>query len=401
MHEAYQLTFDDIQKVEKMQSVDEMIAFFDECGNFRFDFSKEGTSQFFTICGILIKKSNLETLNKVFAQIKDNNGFRNSEMKSSNIGKNYRRRNKIINEVKQMQFSIVALITDKTQIYEDSPLRSSKSVFLKFLHQRLYEELYTSCPKLKIAEDATGGKDFQDSFKNYVREHRHQPNLFNDFDFEFFDSKNEALIQLADLIAGSINLTLTDKNAPNYKDFLKEKIVAFNEFPCKKVPYWGKVSPEECEYDSNIYTLSVKCAEDFIAKNKNSQSEDKQLQIAFLNYLLFIVNNTDPSKYTYSTKIISVLQQRATFKISRNYLYRKIIASLRDENVLIASCSNGYKIPISIKDIKTYLNQSHAIVSPMLHRMGICRKLIKVNSGNLLDVLDDPAFQKYKLFFDN
>ena len=100
----------------------------------------------------------------------------------------------------------------------------------------------------------------------------------------------------------------------------KEKIVAFNEFPYKKVPYWGKVSPEECEYDSNIYTLSVKCAEDFIDKNKNSQSEDKQLQIAFLNYLLFIVNNTDPSKYTYSTKIISVLQQNL-FKSKSCYCF--------------------------------------------------------------------------------
>ena len=40
------------------------------------------------------------------------------------------------------------------------------------------------------------------------------------------------------------------------------------------------------------------------------------------------------------------------------------------------------------------------IVSPMLHRVEICRNLIKQQTNNALDVLDDPAFLKYKNYFD-
>ncbi len=83
-----------------------------------------------------------------------------------------------------------------------------------------------------------------------------------------------------------------------------------------------------------------------------------------------------------------------------NYLYRRIIAPLRDAGVILSSCSQGYKIPISVEDITTYINQTHTVVSPMLHRIEICRNLIKQQTSNDLDVLADPAFLKYKKYFD-
>ena len=77
-----------------------------------------------------------------------------------------------------------------------------------------------------------------------------------------------------------------------------------------------------------------------------------------------------------------------------------MIAPLRDDGVIITSSPHGYKIPISVEDIKTYLNSTHTIVSPMLHRIGICRMLIQQQTGNKLDVLEDPAFSRYKKYFD-
>jgi hypothetical protein len=76
------------------------------------------------------------------------------------------------------------------------------------------------------------------------------------------------------------------------------------------------------------------------------------------------------------------------------------VAPLRDEGVIIASSVNGYKIPVSVDDIVTYLNQTHAIVSPMMARIGVCRRLIQQQTGNSLDILDDPAFIRYKKYFD-
>jgi len=119
-----------------------------------------------------------------------------------------------------------------------------------------------------------------------------------------------------------------------------------------------------------------------------------------LKYLLFQVYNVEASNYISSHQLLSILKEYADERIRPNYLYRRIIAPLRDAGIILASCAHGYKIPISSEDITTYLNQTHTIVSPMLHRIEICRDLIKQKTDNALDVLDDPAFLRYKNYFD-
>ena len=87
--------------------------------------------------------------------------------------------------------------------------------------------------------------------------------------------------------------------------------------------------------------------------------------------------------------------------MTRDFLFRQVIAPLRDSGVILASCVHGYKIPISVEDINTYLNQTTSIVGPMMQRMGKCRQLIKEGTSNDVDVFNDPAFLKYKRYFDD
>ena len=226
--------------------------------------------------------------------------------------------------------------------------------------------LYHVYPKLKIIEDEIGTTEFQESFKKYVTQQRPQLNLLNEYDFDYCDSKDEILVQLADIVGGSINHFLTDTNAPNYYEMLKGKILIKEEFPNKTEPYWGTSSPGDSKFDKDIFVLSVKCANDFIDKYESEQIEEKRLQVAFLRYLLFQVHNVSPITYISSNQIVSVLREYAQQKVSKNYLYRRIIAPLRDSGVIIASCSHGYKIPISVDDIKTNLNSTHTITSPIV-----------------------------------
>ena len=86
-------------------------------------------------------------------------------------------------------------------------------------------------------------------------------------------------------------------------------------------------------------------------------------------------------------------------KVTKDFLYRRIVAKLRDEGVLIASSSHGYKIPTCVKDILTYIEQTDTIVSPMLSRIGKCRTLIKKSTDGKLDVLDSKQFSGYKRYF--
>ena len=63
-------------------------------------------------------------------------------------------------------------------------------------------------PKLKILEDEAGTTEFQTSFRKYVQNNRPQMNLLNESALNYVDSKNELLVQLADMIGGSIGHSL-------------------------------------------------------------------------------------------------------------------------------------------------------------------------------------------------
>lgn len=400
MSQPYQLTFADLENQKAIQSQPNRTAFIDECGSFGFDFSKEGTSKYYTLCAVIVEDSKLSALHDSIIEVKKANGFASTEMKSSGIGSDNKRRSRILSQLLPIEFRVIGLIADKQRFIKDSALTEYKKSFIKYLHQRLYERLYHVYPKLKIIEDEIGSTEFQESFKKYVADRRPEPNLFNEYDFDYSNSKDELLVQLADFVGGSINRSLIDPSAPNYLEMLKGKILLMDEFPSKNEPYWGTAKPEDYKFNHDVYALSVKCANDFIEKYGSEKSDEKRFQVAFLRYLLFYGQNVSPSSYLYANQIIRAIQEYTVQRITRNYLYRRVIAPLRDEGVIIASSSRGYKIPISVDDIKTYLNSTHTIVSPMLHRIEICRNLILQQTGNDLDVLDDPAFLRYKKYFD-
>jgi hypothetical protein len=64
--------------------------------------------------------------------------------------------------------------------------------------------MYAAYPKLKIVEDEYGASEFQSSYRDYVRAHRPQLNLLNEYDFDYVDSMHSPIVQIADVVAGSI-----------------------------------------------------------------------------------------------------------------------------------------------------------------------------------------------------
>lgn len=394
-----QISIDDIFRDEELRSVPGCTAFIDECGNFGFDFDAEGTSKYYFLCAVIVKNSEISQMEGAMQKVKKGNGFENTEMKSSAIGNNYGRRSKIISELLPIPFRVIMFVADKQAFIKNSPLATYRQPFIKYLHQRLYQLLYSAYPKLRIIEDQIGTSEFQESFKLYVQEHRPQ-SLLGEYEFDYSDSKNSLLVQLADFIGGTINKVYVDDSAPNYLESLKGKIICTERFPNETEPYFGHAKAEDRQYDKDIYDLAAYRARTFIQQNELSEELEKKLQVALLKYLLFYAQNVDARRYVSSHELLTVLEAYAGHRVRANYLYRRIIAPLRDDGVMLASSSHGYKIPISVKDVVTYFNQTHMIVSPMLHRMELCRKLIKQQTHNELDILDDPAFAKYKRYFD-
>ena len=397
---SYQMTFDDMEFQSIADSQPGRTAYIDECGSFGFDFSTEGASKYYILCAVIVEDRYLPQLHEEVEEIKKSNGFAKTEMKSCKISDDVNRRNRIISQILPLDFRVVLMIADKQEFVRGTPLTEHKKSFIKYMHKRLYDLLYHVYPKLKIIEDEVGTTEFQESFKQYVRDNRPQYNILNEYDFDYCNSKDEILVQLADIIGGSINRALVDDTCPNYLEMLKSKVLIEDRFPSPREPYFGTASPGDVKFDQAIYALAVKCARDYIEKYKEDEALEKRAQIAFLWHILFQVQNVNPFRYIPSDQILSVLREYTQQKITKNFLYRRVVAPLRDEGVIIASSVNGYKIPVSVDDIITYLNQTHAIVSPMMSRIGVCRRLIQQQTGNSLDILDDPAFLRYKKYFD-
>lgn len=376
----------------------ERVAYVDECGSFGFDFNKEGTSKYYVLCSIIVRNDKLEKLHADFDCIKKKSGFENAELKSSNIKDN--KRSYIMNLLLPLDFSVILFIADKEKFIKKSPITEYRPSFIKFLDQHLYNLLYQAYPRLKIIQDKVGCPEFQDSFRKYVEDKRPNRDLFNQYEFDFVDSKDETLVQLADFIAGSITKSLLDEKSINYFDILRGKITSTEHFPYENEPYWGNVKPDDVQYNESIFKLAIKSAMNFIKKYENVGTDDRKMQIEVLRYLLNYVFQIDSTAYVYSDELVSHLKKNMRIKVVRNTLFRRVIAPLRDEGVILASCSKGYKIPISVKDIMTYLNQSLATVGPMVQRMGICRKLVKQGTDGKLDLFDDAALIRFKRYFD-
>lgn len=395
----HQLSFAEVDFQERISNQPKRIAYIDESGSFGFDFAKKGTSKYYILTAIVIESDYAKNLCTELEEIKKRNGYGGTELKSSKVSDKTRAR--IMMQLLPLSFRIVLFIADKEAFKKGTPLADYKTVFLKNMNSRMHLMLYHAYPRLKIMMDSFGYPEFQDSFRKYVEEERTQLNLFNEYDFDFVDSKDETLIQIADFISGSINKNLVDPdNTPNYLEILRGKITALKRFPQEREPYWGHTNPADLKYDKDVYMISVKSAEDFIAKHSNEKDDDRKAQVAVLEYLLFYVTEVSSSEYVYADTLVNHLQPYIERHPTKDYLFRRVIAPLRDSGVLLASCARGYKIPISVDDIVTYMNQTTSTAGPMINRMGLCRNIILQGTDNTLDIFDDEAFIRYKRFFE-
>lgn len=394
--EGYQLTFDDIQHAELVAAQPGRTAYIDECGGFGFDFTKPNVSTHYVVCAVVVDNTKVSQLEQKVSEMRKTY-FGNSEMKSSSIGGNHSRRAKILTELLLLDYQLIILVADKKEFYENSPLTEYKQTFKKFLNQKLYDSMYCAYPKLKIVEDEYGTKEFQQGYRTYVESHRPAPNLFNEYDFDYTDSKNSNIVQIADIIAGSIMQHLTDSAAPDALRIFHSKITDIVNFPNSFTIY--EPSSDCTEYDQAIYQLACKCATDYVNEHREADDEEIRLRVLFLRLLLFNVQMYSSSRFVYSGEIVQELSKLSERRVTKDFLYRRIIAPLRDDGVLIASSSHGYKIPTKAEDIATYINQTTTVVSPMLSRVGKCRTLVMKATDGKLDILDDPALNGYKRFF--
>lgn len=391
--------FDDLPRAEELNSQSRRTAFISECGDFGFDFSQESTAKFIIVCAVIIKNAELPRLERAVDDMRRDYFGPDGEMNSSQIVEEDTLRISMIQELIQLDFNLMLWIADKERFLRDFPLTNFKASFIKHLYDQLYKNLYHAYPKLQIAEDQTGDSEFQADFKNYVINERPAQNLFNQYDFDFAEIQSDPLVKLANFITGTVSRQLHGENTPDYLNILYGKILNI-----EKLPSYNDVNlnpaADNSKFNEDIANLAFRKARAYIREHEREEDLDKRLQVSFLKYLIFEAQYRNPYKFITSDQILSVLSQYADTRITKDFLYRRIVAPLRDARLLLASSPQGYKLPISVEDISAYLHQTNSIIAPMLHRMGLCREVILQQTDGKLDVLEEDEFLKYKKYFD-
>lgn len=377
-------------------------AFCDEFGGFGFAFDKQGVSTHFIITAIIVNESDFPSLRDSVEKIRKK-FFQTGEMKSVHLKNNHSRIRKLLSELMPLPFNIYYLVVDKRKIYEQSGLRI-KSTFYKFLNQMAYNALRNSFDKLRIVADETGGNEFMKSFAEYIKRHNTELTLFDEFSFKFNKSDHSVLIQLADIMSGCIAYNYDEKkkalanDGTNYKSYLKQKIIGIQEFP--RDPTTFRV-PDQIKFDNQddviVANLCFRKALAFKQECENNRvDDDTKMQIAVLDYLLFRFMNNSVRKYISTKELQSDLERKGFEKLSTPSFRNKIIATLRDRGVIIASSNKGYKLPAKKSEVEDFINKGQGIIEPMLHRLKLCYNAIILGSNGAIRMLDEPEYNLLK-----
>lgn len=384
--------------------MDKKYAFIDEFGAFGFNFDDPGCSTHFIVVAIVVDEKDLLTVSEGIEEIRKK-FFQEGEIKSSKISKNHHRRISILNELKELPFHIFSIVCDKRKIYENSGLRYKKP-FYKFINNIVHQELRIHYSSLVITADEVGGNEYLKSFAKYIRSKEIPLDLFDDSLFKFENSKHNQIIQLADLVAGSLAYNydvrkVAKSNGCNYKSLLENKILRIGYFPENFETFNVSQIGINPDYSPVIAEICYRKAKFFIESNKNANDVEVKQQIAILNYLLFRFMNKSTRKYIPTNELINQLIYLGYERLSLQSFRNKIIAKLRDSEVIISSSIGGYKIPSTEKELYDFVNHGKSIIMPMMSRLKICNDVIKMGTSGRVNLFEKAEYHSLAKMFED
>ncbi len=374
--------------------MNKVTAFADEYGNNSFQFSSQGSH--FIVATVICNSDKVLELQKSVDDIRKKHNFQTGEIKSSGISKHHKRRIRVLSDVVNLDLSVYAVIVDKRKLKGKG--FSYKKSFYKYLNNLLYKELFRTFPQLELYVDEYGGNDYMSEFKSYVNKH-HQKTLFSGSQFDIQDSKQSNLIQIADLIAGTLGYiydeTKTSEYSEEFKTIIKPIVSDLNFFPKDYNFADFKESNTDETFNPLIAEVSLLRINDYIEKESGSDQQ-KIDQINFLKLLLLYQRVYYKSRYISTKEIFNHLNQSRDKPLKEEYFRSKVVGNLRDKGILISSSPKGYKIPTTEKDLYSFIKHGNRIILPMVNRIKEMRNAIKLASGNKLDLLDNPDFKDLK-----
>lgn len=205
-----------------MNGKSKKLVFVDDAGDPGFKLDR-GSSNFFVIACVIFDKSivaeevsQIMKKHRLDARLSSANEYKFSKTKKSII-------KDLLNKVKDCDFRIRAICVDKSLV-RSHELRNKPNSFYNYV----IKEVLSNTPDLEAASVRLDGHADREYRRTAVAYFRKQVNLHEHkiSDFKFYDSQKNELIQLADLVAGSIlRTTQTDRTDCNdYYEIIKERV---------------------------------------------------------------------------------------------------------------------------------------------------------------------------------
>lgn len=341
------------------------IAYIDESGDVNFN---DGATKTFMLTAIVVDFEDQGSIEDFFISLKDR--YKIKELKSSKIG-DYNKRVEIVNELLTLKIKIVSVLVYKDKL-KGNWFRYKQS-FYKYVQRRLHKELYGLYGKLSVHIDQYGTEEYQVSLYEYLvkslQEELFEPSL------NISSAKYNSLIQMTDFISGTLRKCMNNEFNDNDKllDAIKSKWKTRIELPDNG----HFLSPDIYEETDNFNTFILDEVKKYLEKNH----EKEEPKIKILEYLYYSAID-NPNNYVYSNELIEWLNIQG-YKITEEQFRNVIIASLRDDGLIIVGTRKGMKLPCSINDLMEYISFSTNLTLPILKRMKKALNILE--SRNIID----------------
>jgi len=355
------------------------IIFVDESGDTVLPDNDEHPS-IYTIVAILVDSDEIDDFRGHAKSIVESNAG-SGELKSSNIGNNLRRRQKILSAIADANFSFYCLVVDKQQILKDSGLQYKPSSY-KFLHRMFYSRLRRSLPSMDVISDPYGRTEFMQSFIKYITANG---NLFDTL--EFISSPEEPLLQIADVVAGSIRRVYQNEDPVDNLTILGYPQIPIEEWPPNIIRYSDfPDDTEEQKFNSLIRRIALNVARDFVQDHIDDDDPELRGLAEAARFLLYNYH-LDPTKYVFKYRILKHLKE-----IGVRNNPRSILSKLRDNDLIICSTERGVKIPYDSQDIRMWVDRVNSQVVPYLKRLEKARNDFLIASDNEYDIVNKDIY---------
>ncbi len=200
-----------------------MLVFIDDSGDAGFKLEKGSTNFFIIAMVVFDDELEAEKVAVAIKELRRSLGWENyREFRFFKLSRDIRL--KFLKAISHFDFRVRALVVEKKLIRSDE-LRNKKDKFYSYFIKEALKHNGGKILNAKIKIDGSGDRIFRKSFLGYLRRELNSIDHTVMKHCKMEDSKNNVLIQMADVVAGSIHRYYSEKkDAKDYKILIKNHI---------------------------------------------------------------------------------------------------------------------------------------------------------------------------------